>query len=71
MTVICNNKNCQYNSSNFCKRKSGFTVLNGFAQCKIWYADNGSVRPQPLYPIAESEVSEPEKSDEKKKEAED
>ena len=54
--VVCHNKNCRYNKSDFCKNESGLTVLNGFAQCKIWYADNGSPRPIPFYPVSESKV---------------
>ena len=36
MQVICNNKNCKFNSSKFCVRNAGFTILNEYGQCKIW-----------------------------------
>lgn len=55
--VICHNKNCKYCKGNICSIDTKFTVLNGFAQCKIWWFNNGTPRQEPFYPIAETEVN--------------
>ena len=60
--VVCGNQNCQLRGSKFCNRD--FTMLNQFGQCKVWFFDNGQMRPQPWYPIIEEVQPQPEPQEE-------
>ena len=64
--TICRCAGCKYHSSsNFCTLPKGYTVLNEFGQCRIFWAPNGQPRPQPLYPI---EAEAPEEDETKAEE---
>lgn len=49
MNVVCSSTACPYKKDNFCTKS--FVMINQFAQCNEFWADNGTPRPKPLFVI--------------------
>lgn len=49
MNVVCSSTSCPYKKGNFCTKS--FVMINQFAQCDEFWADNGTPRPKSLFII--------------------
>jgi hypothetical protein len=49
MNVVCSSTACPHKKGNFCTKN--FVMINEFAQCDEFWANNGTPRPKPLFVI--------------------